>query len=339
MAKSSQIRGMLLEEALLYLLRASGYQIVDRVEQGDKTLLRSGAGIQVRGRGCNHQIDAIADFTITQPFTYPQRLLVEAKSLSDQVGIEVVRNALGVFRDVQEYWIPTNQSVPSKKRFHYQYAIASTSGYSSEAEKFAYAHDIYLIPLARAGYFQPIKNSIMAFSDGETYQDPQRVGDFRRFRLAVRQNLIRQNLQLFQNLRLTQDAVQLTENFVESCHGVNRGIIALLDRRFPVFLIPNPNVRINELNRTQIDVRIFWDEAGWYINSARDNRELFTFDMPEEMLKLYLQGGILTKRRALDLKAEVLREIQFILIVDEQLRVVTLRLDMAWIEQLKETIL
>jgi hypothetical protein len=39
-------------------------------------LMLGHSGIEVIGRGAKHQIDSIADFTIAQPFSHPQRLLV-----------------------------------------------------------------------------------------------------------------------------------------------------------------------------------------------------------------------------------------------------------------------
>lgn len=69
---------MLLEEAALHLLHRSGYRTVD-APGTDPTLCNVGAGLAVRGRGSEHQIDVIADFVVHQPFSNPQRLLVESK--------------------------------------------------------------------------------------------------------------------------------------------------------------------------------------------------------------------------------------------------------------------
>src|SRR5262249_54663549 len=107
MDNSRQLRGALLEEAALFLLQRSGYKTVDS-RGNDRTLLETAAGLAVSGRGTYHQIDAIADHLVTHPFTHPQRLLVEAKCLSptDKVGIETIRNAVGVVKDTSEYWTP-----------------------------------------------------------------------------------------------------------------------------------------------------------------------------------------------------------------------------------------
>src|SRR5258707_15450260 len=106
MADISGIRGMLLEEAILYLLRVSGYRTLEILTPGNDPTIHGDcySGLKVLGRGGVHQIDAIADFTITLPFSYPHRLLVEAKCYSDDrpIGIEFVRNAVGVLKDVGE---------------------------------------------------------------------------------------------------------------------------------------------------------------------------------------------------------------------------------------------
>ena len=112
MMTPAQIRGMLLEEAVLYLLRRTGYRTIDS-ENGDPTLDSCGAGLQVRGRGSKHQIDAIADYLVQPPFGNPQRLLGEAKCYGQThpIGLDITRNAVGVLKDVSEYWTPSAKPV------------------------------------------------------------------------------------------------------------------------------------------------------------------------------------------------------------------------------------
>src|SRR5579872_1056617 len=156
MIKPGQIRGMLLEEAVLHLLQRSGYRTVDACGI-DPTLCNVGAGLAVRGRGSEHQIDAIADFVVHQPFSNPQRLLVESKCYGSnyKVGIEVVRNAIGVLKDVAEFWVVGRGPVVGRRRYHYQYAVFSASPFSSGAQRYAFAQDVHLFPLDRSRYFQP----------------------------------------------------------------------------------------------------------------------------------------------------------------------------------------
>src|SRR5262245_13942324 len=107
----------------------TGYKTVERAGS-DPTLHDGPAGLVVLGRGGRHQIDAVADFSITPAFSYPQRLLLEAKCYSDKypVGLEITRNAVGVLKDSCEYWVPGVDGFPAKARYHYQYALFSASG-------------------------------------------------------------------------------------------------------------------------------------------------------------------------------------------------------------------
>src|SRR5712664_1249051 len=155
MARLTNIRGMLLEEALLHLLESTGYRTV--LSRGaDPTLFDGPAGLKVRGRGSDHQIDAISDFQAPPPFSHPQRLLVEAKCFDPgvRVGLPIVREAVGILKDVTEFWMVAGGDIP-KQRYHCQYAVFSATGYTSEAQRFAFAQDIYLIPLAASRFLEP----------------------------------------------------------------------------------------------------------------------------------------------------------------------------------------
>ena len=119
------------------------------------------AGLLVRGRGTSHQIDAIADFSLHAPFSHPQRLLVEAKCFDShqRVGLSIVRGALGTLKDVEEFWVSVPDG-PPKRRYHYQYSIFSATGYTENAQRYAFAQDIYLIPLAESRFFAPAITSL-----------------------------------------------------------------------------------------------------------------------------------------------------------------------------------
>src|ERR1035438_7422677 len=163
MVAAHQVRGVLLEEAILMLLRASGYStvasarddptlsdgpaVLNAVGGGlvwvystgasaryDPTLSDGPAGLNVLGRGGRHQIDAIADLRIGQPFSNPQRLLVEAKAYSEdrKVTLPIVRGAVGVLKDVSEYWVAEGPGQPAASRYHYQFAVFSTSEFTAD---------------------------------------------------------------------------------------------------------------------------------------------------------------------------------------------------------------
>lgn len=154
------VRGVILEELVLYLLTLVGYRVINAQEEGTRV---GAAGLEVQGRGEWHQIDALAAFDRTPAFMYALRLMVEAKcyALKRPVGIEVVRNAVGVLKDISENYFtyeprtPGDDSVQAP-RFNYHAAIFSASGYTSGAQKYAIAHQIFLVQYRRLALLEPV---------------------------------------------------------------------------------------------------------------------------------------------------------------------------------------
>lgn len=150
MAKISQIRGALLEEVVLFLLEKVGYSIIefDPAQRPEETGLNGGhSGLEVKGRGTWHQIDALATFDYSPAFMYPLRLMVEAKCYKkDKVGIEVARNAVGILKDISENYFTLNvrrRNVVQVPRYNYHSAIFSTSGFTSGAVEYSLAHQVF----------------------------------------------------------------------------------------------------------------------------------------------------------------------------------------------------
>lgn len=337
MASIGQIHGMMLEEALLYLLQVSGYRTVEsavRNGERDPTLQDGHSGLEVLGRGGVHQIDAVADFVIAQPFSNPQRLLLEAKFRSKTTGIEVVRNAVGVLKDVGEYWVARNK-VPPKARYHYQYAIFSASAYTSPAQKYAYAQDVYLIPLAKSAYFRPIINAIQRLNINNFNQALKK--EF----LSQLRKVIRENLRDSQSstLRLVREQTfSLIDEFCWECRRLNGALIAMIAKQFPIFLVPNRDVRIDDLEN-HLKVEIYWNKEGWYLHEASSYRNIFSFDLPKELFNLYAEQGLLSEIRALNLKKDYLCEIQAIVMSNSQARVITFELDREWFDRLRDNLI
>lgn len=336
MATISQIRGMFLEEALLVLLRASGYGTVDRAGE-DPTLRDGPSGLEVRGRGGVHQIDSIADYRVHIAFTNPQRLLVEAKCFSDSypVGIQIVRNAVGVVKDASEYWVPAQNGAPARGRYHYQYALFSASDFTEPAERYAFAHDIYLIPLARSSFIRPLIQAIRNISH-QDFDAPAwnaiNIGPTELRRLLRRS--IRQGTEFVvpgeQLIRFSDHFVE----FIDLCRRIGGALLATLAGRFPIFLVPEPRLALRDLPALQ-SVRIYWDDSGWYLRDTR-GMPLFSFDLPPSLFDLYAENGVLTNTAALSLKANVLNEFHAIFEADEAIRVVTFRLDYDWLSRITD---
>lgn len=343
----AQIHGMLLEEAVLHLLRFSGYRPVT-AHGNDPTLRLGTAGLEVLGRGEHHQIDAIADFTIPQPFVNPARLLVEAKFKDSAVGIEIVRNAVGVLKDVSEYWVSPStpgrgraRARPSQQpRYHYQYALLASSGFTENAQRYAVAHDVYLIPFERAGFFQPVMAAIRACAPNDGATDRRRgVGmdiDLSELRRRVRESLWRSRRFKAEGAGDATLAAALVAA-IDAIRRVEYAVLAVALGRVPLVLTPAPGVDIGEIEGT-VQVRIYWDEESWYLRRVGANgreEDLFSFDVPETLLAQYIDQHELSPRSALNLKEETLSEIQALLVRDGQVRLVRFVLDREWLGALR----
>ncbi len=336
MATISQIRGMLLEEAVLYLLRTSGYTPVLSAGS-DPTLYNGHSGLEVFGRGGKHQIDAIADPIISLPFSNSSRLLVEAKCFSGgrPVGLHIIRNTVGVLKDVSEFWVPPND--PNRlltiRPYHYQFAIFSASGYSIDAERYAFAHDIYLIQYQNSLYMYPIIQKILditfnAFMASTRTSINVNMTELRKF---VR-NSIRDRYSNYPP-QIPVLAVSKIRSFIDSVLAINGTLLAIAGRRFPIHLIPAPNTLLSELNDFYT-VRITWDDRSWYLKDTND-RTLFSFDLPSELFNLYTEHGMLSETGALNLKEDILNTIQAILTIDNGAKIITFQLDMEWIKSIR----
>jgi hypothetical protein len=339
MAGLSNIRGLLLEEVLLHLLETTGYTTVT-TRGNDPTLQNGNAGLRVKGRGCSHQIDAIADFRISHPFSHPQRLLVEAKCFKNgkKVPIEVARQAVGILKDVGEHWVPV-KGVP-KERYHYQYALFSATGYTSETQRYAFAQDIYLIPLGGSAFFDPIIDAIrrvVPVSD-KNRDDSEIKISMKQLRTLVRKRL--KNLAMATQIGLEgfDQVFEGLERFFVAAHRIQFALLAVVGKRFPVFFVPGPVVRARGVVDDEYRVRILRrdDDKKWILTSREDDRELFSFNLPRELFLKYAKQETLTDQEALDLKQNEMSIILAYYVANDNLRTVRFSLDQDWVSALRQ---
>lgn len=173
MATITQIRGALLEEAVLYLLRSVGYEAYDpaTLSQRQSEYMRAGhSGLEVRGRGTWHQLDAFALWKHSPPFMYPLHLMVEAKCYASHrpVGLEVPRNSVGVLKDISENYFTVHGGRGNafrSPRYNYTAAVFSTSGFTQGAVEYAVAHQVFLIQYESVPTIQPLIDAILEFNE------------------------------------------------------------------------------------------------------------------------------------------------------------------------------
>ncbi|NUB25305.1 hypothetical protein [Azospirillum brasilense] len=173
---ASSLKGYILEETLAFLIRNVGYRLLADAVEDAYELRKAPHGLTVRGRGWWHQADVLGELIWNPAFTHPIRLFVEAKwrgvrpprgdGLEERdpqrVGIDVVRQAVGIVEDLRQNITMTRVSDPCvaedcpaeleyrgrTRRYDYRYAIFSTSGFTKDAVRYALAHQVSLIDLS-----------------------------------------------------------------------------------------------------------------------------------------------------------------------------------------------
>jgi hypothetical protein len=155
------LSGYLLEEALAHLLRRNGYRLLTSADEDREALREAGHGLLVRGRGADHQADALGDLLMPAPFSLPVRLFVEGKNRGSKVSLAEVRNAHGTISDVNEHYSTAKARAHGKpmRRFQYRYALFSAKGFKADAQSYALAQQISLVDLSGPA-FKPLVKAV-----------------------------------------------------------------------------------------------------------------------------------------------------------------------------------
>ena len=158
-----QLKGHLFELTLQVLLQKNGFiPVVASREPGNRIRENRKGFVEVRGRGCWHQIDCLCDYQYMVPFSYPLRMIGEAKYYSKHLSKRHMRAFIGVLKDIQEnYFISDTQDVhesyPRRTEIGVYFAA---NGFQKEAEKLAYVHGIKTISYKNHAIINKIKRGI-----------------------------------------------------------------------------------------------------------------------------------------------------------------------------------
>ncbi|HEY4323446.1 MAG TPA: hypothetical protein VGN20_05655 [Mucilaginibacter sp.] len=156
---SGQLKGALLEFIVRELMLNCGFTTVKA--DGHYIFAQRGTGcFFINGKGAAHDADVLMQPPIQMPFSYPSRLLFECKSYEQTIGLNVIRNGLGLRYDINEFEIITEESIELRKnnrranyaianreRYYYQVGVASIEEFSKPAFEFAANNKIPLLSL------------------------------------------------------------------------------------------------------------------------------------------------------------------------------------------------
>jgi hypothetical protein len=170
--KEHQARGYIFESIIWDMLLKNGYT-------------NPAPEKEIRGRGAFHQIDAYGHLTYPVPYVYPIRLLSEAKCYKrdKKVDLTVVRNFVGVIKDISEYYIVNDDGTHNTFRYTDVGCIFSSTPFTADAQNYAWAHNIRLVPFTTEEFqiFVQAINDFVEFKKNElgSFQIQQIKDDFK----------------------------------------------------------------------------------------------------------------------------------------------------------------
>ncbi len=140
----NRMKGYMWECVVLRLLQENDFVEITTIDNV-RTKRDRGYFLEMRGRGTWHQIDCPCDYTQFIPFVNPLRLLCEVKFYSDSVSKNLIREFIGVMKDIQENYFVSDDFTQPSARYTELGAYFSANGFEPEAERLAFAHNIKTI--------------------------------------------------------------------------------------------------------------------------------------------------------------------------------------------------
>lgn len=351
----AQLRGRLFELALIKLLESSDFTIVDPVNELDTRVKESRDGfIEFKGRGCWHQIDLPFDYKRVTPFTYPMRLLGEAKFHKTDISKKYIREYIGVLKDIQEnYFVKDGDDIKNlaKRRIEVG-SFFSANGFQAEAEKLAYAHGIRTISYKNNFAVKMICAAINILEDRYISVSWIQNGNWKYFKSRLMQFF---NLSGYHLQQMHHEVRLLSECFGEGYESILEDLKINLDSiqssfigttetgfllhfvgfdRFPdeLFLEGDEgHCRVYYGIDGETDSRYFWIE---FTNDYRRVPNKFYFSPPESLDDAAVFGG----RRVLQEKREHFRKLYMAVNINGVARNLIITMDNNWLDEVERGI-
>lgn len=315
------LRGYILEEVLAYLVSGAGYRLLIHPDQDPDNLIRRGNGLGVKGRGSDHQADVLGELLWIPAFTFPMRLFVEAKFRDGRTGISAVSSAVGVLLDINQRNLIERDVGKFPRYYRYEYALFSTSGFSSLAIDMAIAHQISLIDLS-GDEFSDLRNEVTRSAEvlidslEEPYErhgveTPQRGRIVSAVRNALRMELRTRPAGI---PPIDEQGVQITDHAlshaIEVAHRYRELFVAMADGPLMLLLTertPGEFIGYADRHRRHA-VEIHWSKREnqgrtWTITPSGDRGAYgLTFRLPDKLADWIFTGSDFARQRALRIK-------------------------------------
>lgn len=316
---------IIFEELIRWFLIRAGYCDIPVPSEG----VRMGpSGIKIQGRGTWHQIDIPMTWPLHIPMTYQLVTLVEAKYRTGRIGVEEIRNTLGVLTDISQNSFPVagtaGNVINAKSRFQFQAVVCSASGFTNGAIRFALAHQIFLVdyspfPLLRP-WFDYLEREADAIGAAEQKEFRGRV------RMALRGDLLAEG----------DEGIPIgPDGGIPILHGIRGSYFGVLGDYYPVQFISNTVAPGDLLQRRPGLCRIHYVGDLWSIEIGEG--KTLEFSLPLELGILLQARGDGWRERA-NLKLDVMRTIEIVVPnnAGRNFHHVRLELDADWLTRYME---
>lgn len=244
------------------------------------------AGQMLQGLGEAHNADVLLEPPVQTPFYSLTRLLIECKDYKNNVGLGVIREALAIREDINNFNIVDINELCHRRalnrkdvlydyqRYSYQVAVASINGFTVPAQNFAAAYRIPLIVLNK----MPFWYSLWKLFYGPQLLDAKYPGQFR-FSPDIDENAV----------------VDLADSIGP------RMAVAITNGGQMLFLY---NTTDDETSFEECYSLHWYDETGLW--SMRSGDCKYLFQLPDTLMKIWLDNArsdLEIKQNAINCKA------------------------------------
>lgn len=348
-----QLKGTVLEYLIRQLLQNCGFASVR--PDGHYIYEQNGTGLFfINGKGAAHDADVLMEPPIQLPFSYPSRLLFECKAYQSTIGLNIVRNALGLRYDINEFEIVTDESIErrknnrranyaisDRKRFNYQVGVATVEQYSPSAFEFAANNKI---PLFSLRWFLP-QQVCDLFHDIDLHYLNSIPDNLRRNLYSFLKNKERDASYRYDGVNNFIRSDRLIGEIIRRFRSViDRTFIGLIETGDLIFLYSQTDDNFNFLyNQRRFDglraqIHYYRQRPNEWLLELIDNsvRSEFRFIVPDRIMRMWRDYS-LDKNVAIDLKERFFSRIFiFTRYRNEGLPFVVVNIDREWLDNIRE---
>lgn len=337
---ADKLKGTLLEYIIRKLLENNGFSKV----YADGLYIFNTSGLtMINGKGAAHDADVLMEPPIQMPFLNPFRVNFECKSYSKTIGLGIIRGALGLRYDLNDFEIITeehliqrrnnrrvNQAIQFRTRYNYQIGVASVEDFSKPAFEFAANNKIPLISLRWfldndvCDKFHDITSAYVRRFNQDDLQELYRF--LKGEESSIAERFLRNQASHFKDILSAFNEFQ------------DKVLIGLTELGNMIFVFSNNISTIEKFRATNIltlNARYHYFQQNpnlWHIDLGNGNNELLKFYLPREIIESWSNHRF-ENEEARNIKRNIFKKL-IIFTNNEDIPFKILKLDRNWLDNL-----